>query len=122
MNAVETSSHIHRDAEGRAWIDDTNVKVIEVALDHIAYGWSADEIHVQHPQLSLGQIHAALSFYFDHQQEFDRRIEASLQEADRLAAESKDSPLRRRLRLLGKLRGASNSTWMFMFPLGSLAR
>jgi len=27
LNAVETSSHIHRDAEGRAWIDDTNTKV-----------------------------------------------------------------------------------------------
>ena len=103
MNAVDTSSHIHRDAEGRAWIDGTNIKVIEVVLDHIAYGWSADEIHVQHPHLSLGQIHAALSFYFDHQAEFDRKIEASLQEADRQAAESKDSPLRRRLRLLGKL-------------------
>ncbi|HEX4122166.1 MAG TPA: hypothetical protein VH619_16230 [Verrucomicrobiae bacterium] len=46
MSAVDISSHIHRDAEGRAWIDDTNTKVIEVALDHIAYGWSADEIHV----------------------------------------------------------------------------
>lgn len=103
MSAVDTSSHIHRDAEGRAWIDDTNIKVIEVALDHIAYGWSADEIHVQHPHLSLGQIHAALSFYFDHQEEFDKRIEASLREAERLAEESKDSPLRRRLRLLGKL-------------------
>jgi uncharacterized protein (DUF433 family) len=103
MNAVETSSHIHRDAEGRAWIDDTNIKVIEVALDHIAYGWSADEIHVQHPHLSLAQIHAALSYYFDHQQEFDRKIEDSLQKTKRLAAESKDSPLRRRLQLLGKL-------------------
>jgi uncharacterized protein (DUF433 family) len=95
MSAIVTSSHIHRDAEGRAWIDNTNIKVIEVALDHIAYGWSADEIHVQHPHLSLAQI--------DHQEEFDRRIEASLQEADKLAAESQDSPLRRRLRLLGKL-------------------
>ncbi|MGA2747777.1 MAG: DUF433 domain-containing protein [Verrucomicrobiota bacterium] len=104
MSAVDTSSHIHRDAEGRAWIDDTNVKVIEVVLDHIAYGWSADEIHFQHPNLSLGQIHAALSYYFDHQREFDREIEASLQEAEMLAAESKDSPLRGRLRLLGKLR------------------
>ena len=103
MNAVDTSSHIHRDAEGRAWIDNTNVKVIEVVLDNIAYGWSADEIHFQHSHLSLGQIHAALSYYFDHQPEFDREIEASLQEAETLAAESKDSPLRRRRRQLGKL-------------------
>jgi len=103
MNAVETSSHIHSDTEGRAWIDDTNVKVIEVALDHLANGWSADEIHVQQPHLSLEQIHAALSFYFDHQQEFDRLIEQSLERADALAAAAQDSPGRRRLRTLGKL-------------------
>ena len=103
MNAIETSSHIHRDAEGRAWIDDTNIKVIEVALDHIAYGWSADEIHVQHPDLSLGQIHAALSFYFDHQEEFDHLIAQSLERANARAATAHDSPGRRRLRALGKL-------------------
>jgi uncharacterized protein (DUF433 family) len=103
MNAVETTSHIHRDPEGRAWIDDTNIKVIEVALDHIAYGWSADEIHVQHPHLSLAQIHAALSFYFDHQREFDGMIGQSLQRADARAAAAQDSPGRRRLRALGKL-------------------
>jgi len=103
MNAVETTSHIHRDAEGRAWIDDTNIKVIEVALDHIANGWSADEIHVQHPFLSLGQIHAALSYYFDHKPEFDDLIEQSVKRVDALAAAAQDSPGRRRLRALGKL-------------------
>src|SRR5580658_366362 len=103
MNAVETSSHIHRDPEGRAWIDDTNIKVIEVVLDHIAYGWSADEIHVQHPHLSLGQIHAALSFYFDHQPEFDHLIEQSRERVNALAAAAQAPPGRRRLRALGKL-------------------
>ena len=103
MSTVETSSHIHRDAEGRAWIDETNIKVIEVALDHLAYGWSADEIHLQHPGLSLAQIHAALSFYFDHQDEFDKLIEQSRDHAAALAASAKDSPGRRRLRALGKL-------------------
>jgi uncharacterized protein (DUF433 family) len=103
MNAIETSSHIHRDAEGRTWIDDTNVKVIEVALDHIAYGWSADEIHFQHPHLSLGQIHAALSYYYDHQLEFDKLIEQSRARAGALAGAAQDSPGRRRLRAAGKL-------------------
>ena len=103
MNAVDTSNHIHRDAAGQDWIDETNVKLIEVILDHIAYGWSADEIHVQHPHLSLGQIHAALSYYFDHQPEYDRLIEQSLEQANQLAAAAQDSPGRRRLRALGKL-------------------
>src|ERR1700761_3252130 len=104
MSAVDISSHIHRDAEGKAWIDDTNVKVIEVALDHIAYGWSADEIRAQHPHLSLGQIHAALSFYFDHLPEFDELIEKSLERANQKAAATQDSPGRHRLRALGKIR------------------
>ena len=60
-------------------------------------------MHYQHPDLSLAQIHAALAYYFDHQDEFDRQIEGSLREAERLAAEAKDSPLRRRLRRLGRL-------------------
>ena len=53
--------------------------------------------------LSLGQIHAALSYYFDHQEEFDRLIEQSLKRADALAAAAQDSPGRRRLRAQGKL-------------------
>lgn len=103
MPETVVTPHVQIDAAGRAWIDQTNVKVVEVVLDHLAYGWSPEEMHYQHPDLSLAQIHAALAYYFDHQDEFDRQIEGSLREAERLAAEAKDSPLRRRLRRLGRL-------------------
>jgi uncharacterized protein (DUF433 family) len=92
------------DADSRAWLDDTNVKVIEVVLDHVAYGWSAEEIHRQHPHLSLSQVYAALAYYYDHQAEFDAQMEQSRGLAEKLAAQAAgDSPLRRRLRGLGKL-------------------
>ncbi len=100
MFATEPIAHIYLDAAGVAWIDHTRVKVMEVALDHLANGWSADEIHRQHPDLSLAQIHAALGYYYDHQVAFDRQIAQDLAEADRLAGSAADSPLRRRLRLL----------------------
>jgi len=58
MQTISTA-HIHLDARGVAWIDDTNIKVVEVVLDKRAYGWSPEEIHEQHPDLSLAQIHAA---------------------------------------------------------------
>ena len=103
MIAVEPVTHIRLDANGVAWVDDTNVKVIEVVLDHLAYGWSPEEMHYQHPHLSLAQIHAALAYYVDHQPEFDAQVEAGLRRAERLATESNDSPLRQRLRRLGKL-------------------
>ena len=39
------SGHVRLDASGVAWIDETNVKVIEVVVDRMAYGWSPEEIH-----------------------------------------------------------------------------
>ena len=96
-----TSSHIQMDAHGTAWIDDTNVKVVEVVLDRLAHGWSPEEIHFQHPSLSLAQIHAALAYYYDHQAEMDQQIERQLKETDALAAGGADSPVRRRLRSAG---------------------
>jgi uncharacterized protein (DUF433 family) len=98
MTATEAITHIHSDKAGRAWIDDTRVKVIEVALDHLAYGWSADEIHEQHPHLSLAQVHAALAYYYDHQAELDGQIQRDLESVRRLRASTGESPMQRRLR------------------------
>jgi uncharacterized protein (DUF433 family) len=97
------AAHIKLDARGVAWIDDTNTKVIEVAQDMIAHGWSPEEIHFQHPHLSLAQIHAALGFYYDHKPEFDATIQESLRRASELRDQAAESPLRKRLRELGKL-------------------
>src|SRR5690242_14100620 len=69
------TAHILLDDRGVAWIDDTNTKVVEVVLDQFAYGWSPEEIHFQHPHLDLAQIHAALSYYYDHRDELDAEIE-----------------------------------------------
>jgi uncharacterized protein (DUF433 family) len=102
MPAIATN-HIRIDERGVAWIDHTNTKVIEVALDMIAYGWSPEEIHFQHSHLSLGQIHAALSYYYDHKSEIDAHIERGLQETHRRRAAASESPLRKRLREMGKL-------------------
>jgi uncharacterized protein (DUF433 family) len=104
MATAVIPSHIHLDERGRAWIDDTNTKVIEVALAQVAHGWSAYEIHRQYPHLSLAQIHAALAYYFDHQAEYDAEIEAQARDHDEKIALEQDSPLRKRLRAAGQIR------------------
>ncbi len=98
-----TTAHIHLDDRGVAWIDETNTKVIEVALDKLACGSSPEEIHFQHPHLSMAQIHAALSYYYDYQQAFDVEIERQLQYVDQMMAQAGDSPVRKRLRTMGQL-------------------
>jgi uncharacterized protein (DUF433 family) len=96
--------HLWFDDRGRPWIDDTNIKVIEVVLDHTAYGWSADEIHREYPYLSLAQIHSALAYYFDHKQEIDDEIERQVREVEALKAKADaESPFLKRMRALGRL-------------------
>ena len=100
MTAVENVAHICRDDRGVAWIDETNVKVVEVVLDHLAYSWSAEAIHEQHPHLSLAQIHAALGYYYDHAAEFDAEIERQAQRIADMQAAGGISPLHARLRAM----------------------
>lgn len=101
--SVATTSHIRIDDHGVSWIDDTNTKVIEVALDMIAHGWSPEEIHFQHSHLSLAQIHAALGYYYDHQAELDAQIKVDTREVERRRAQAGESPLLKRLHAMGRL-------------------
>jgi uncharacterized protein (DUF433 family) len=100
---IVIESHIRLDDNGAAWIDDTNTKVIEVVLDQLAYGWSPEEIHFQHSYLSLAQIHAALSYYHDHQSELDAEIQRQLAEVESLKNQAGESPIHKRYKELGKL-------------------
>ena len=75
MPTTTISPHIHLDEQSRPWVDDSNVKVIEIVLDHLAYGWNAETIQENHPNLSLAQVYAALAWYYDHQTEMDAAID-----------------------------------------------
>jgi uncharacterized protein (DUF433 family) len=96
MSTVATA-HIEIDENGVAWIDDTQVKVIEVVIDKIVHGSSPEEMHLQYRHLSLAQIHAALAYYYDNQTALDDEIERRWKEADELAQTISDSSLRQKL-------------------------
>jgi uncharacterized protein (DUF433 family) len=103
MASVATS-HVWLDEQGVAWLDDTNIKVIEVVLEQHAHGSSPEEIYGQHRgYLTLAQIHAALTYYYDNQADLDDEIDQQLAEFDRRRAATLDSPARQRLRALGKI-------------------
>jgi uncharacterized protein (DUF433 family) len=91
------ATQIELDDRGVAWIAGTKVKVAEVVLDKIAYGSSPEEIHFQHPHLSLAQIHGALTYYYENQDEVDEQIRRGLEESDKLATHVSDAEFRRKL-------------------------
>lgn len=76
--------HIVVDEQGVPQIAGTTMKVIELILAERANGWTPAEIRVQFPYLSLGQIHSALAYYWDHQAELDRDIARRLATVDAL--------------------------------------
>src|ERR1700757_4392548 len=90
------ASPIELDDRGVAWITGANTKVVEVVLDKIAYGWSPEEMHRQHPHLSMAQLHAALSYYYEHQADIDADIERGYREVEELRAQQKN-PLTREM-------------------------
>lgn len=96
--ATVINSLIEIDENGAAWIAGANTKVIEVVLDTLAHGSSPEEIHFQYPHLSLAQIHAALSFYYEHKPELDAEIQRGWREVNDLAAKESESSLHQRLR------------------------
>jgi len=96
--------HIWLDERGRAWIDDTNVKVIEVVLEKLGHGLTPEQMMEEHPGMfSLAQLHAALSYYYDHKAEFDAEIERQHWEVEELRRQSLNSPGRQKLRTMGKI-------------------
>jgi uncharacterized protein (DUF433 family) len=89
--------------DGIPYIAGTQTKVVEVVLDHLAYHWDADEIHRQHPHVSLGQIYSALAYYYDHQAEMDREIDEQLLEVEKIKKSLGESSIRLKLKAMGRL-------------------
>lgn len=93
--------HIALDHEGVPYIDATTMKVVELVTAQRAYGWSPEELHFQYPQLTLGQVHSALAFYWDHRNEMDRDIARRLANVEQLQQQRPTPLLRERLRRRG---------------------
>jgi uncharacterized protein (DUF433 family) len=102
MSLVETRyEHVILNKANVPIIAGTNMKVIELVLERTAYGWSPEELYFQHPYLTLGQIHSALAYYWDHQEELDRDIERRLEFVDQVQRAMGPSLLVARLKAKG---------------------
>jgi len=95
--------HIHLDKKGVPLIGDTTMKVVELVMAQKAYGWSPEELHFQHPQLTMSQIHSALAYYWENKAALDADIERRGEYAEQLRKESGLSPLAARFREQGVL-------------------
>ena len=59
---------------GRPVIDGTRVRVLNIVYLHLE-GQPPEQMREAYPSLDLGQIHAALAYYYDHRDEIEAYIE-----------------------------------------------
>lgn len=85
-----------------AIIEGTRYKVEDIAMWYLSYGWSPDEIHMQHRDLTKSQICSALAYYYDHKEYFDRKIAEDDKEAEFLRSKSKQITKQELLNRLNK--------------------
>jgi uncharacterized protein (DUF433 family) len=98
-------AHIVVDDGGVARVAGTRIKVSQLAIDASTWGKSPTEIQEDHPRLTLGQIYAALGYYFDHKAQIDAQIDDDERFADEAKAAA-PNPLSRadfEARLLSRL-------------------
>jgi hypothetical protein len=69
-----------------------------IVSDYQGRGWSAEEIVRQYPYLTLAEIHSALAYYHDHQEEIDLEIEEESAEYKRLREAAVETPVLKQLR------------------------
>lgn len=93
--------HIEISPDGVAMLSGTTTKVVEIVQDHLAHHWHAEDIHRQHRHLTLAQIHAALTYYYDHQQEIEEEIDRRLRRVAEIKGRRADDTIREKLRQLG---------------------
>ncbi len=95
--------HIVLDEGGVPRIAGTQLRVIDLLEAKQANGWTPEQLHDQHPELTLGQIYSALAYYWDHQVELDAAIVARRQELEQVQRHTRPSRLVERLRQDGRI-------------------
>jgi uncharacterized protein (DUF433 family) len=96
--ATPTYPHLTTNADGVPLLAGTTMKVVELVTAHLAHGWSPEELHFQFPHLSLGQIHAALGYYWDHKDEIDADIDRRARYVEQARREAGPSAVEAKLR------------------------
>lgn len=69
---------------GAPVIEGTGIQVMDIAVRYHILENTPDEIMAVYPNLTLSQVHDALSYYYDHKEEMDKRWKDSLEKVDEM--------------------------------------
>ena len=91
------------------------MQVVELVMSKMAHGWSPEELHFQYPHISLGQIHSALAYYWDHQDALDADIKRRREKVEAMKRNAPSSRIAQKLKEQGFTSVSLNFIWMKTF-------
>ena len=59
-------------------LEGTTIRVADLIAQKLAWGWSAEELHFQHPHISLGAVYSVLAYYADNEEEINAQIATTM--------------------------------------------
>lgn len=62
MRVVRDEEH----SDGAPTLEGTGIRVVDIAKAYEHSGYDPDEITELYPDLSLGDVHTALAYYYEH--------------------------------------------------------
>lgn len=82
MSSAVNYPNLTIDEGGTARVGATRYKVQQLAAEHYSYGWTAEELLRQHPDLKPQEVYSALAYFYDH---FEAMVEEMRLTADTAA-------------------------------------
>jgi uncharacterized protein (DUF433 family) len=99
--AVNIIQHIEvragRSGESKAYIIGTRISVEDIYVRHELKGETPDQIVAALPHLNLAQVHAAMSYFYDHPEEIRRQLHEGQTFVTQLKAQTGPGPLAQKL-------------------------
>jgi uncharacterized protein (DUF433 family) len=84
-NDVSVSAHyphLTSESDGVVRIGRSRYKVLHLAAEHYQYGWTAEELMRQHPDLRPEEVYAALTYFYDHRDVLISELKRSLRSVE----------------------------------------
>ena len=79
MSTIVAYPHMEKpDSQPARLLRVPRTRVAQIVMDYLAHAWSPEEICRQYPYLTRAEVHAAMTYYYDHREEIDGEIRAEL--------------------------------------------
>lgn len=104
MRTEVSYPHIEKPADQPArFVRIPRFSVAQMAAAYLAHGWSAEELVRQYPDVTISEAHAAMLYYFDHQEELDQEVIEEFEQYKSMREAAQSSPFAIRMRAKGLL-------------------